>query len=65
MPLPLRLDCPVCQDEHTHLDGVDTYTEGKDRRISVRLIFYCERGHDFQVEFAQRQGFTLIATEEI
>lgn len=65
-----RLLCIECShrpegQEFTHLDGVDTFTTGKDRRMGVRLTFYCERGHDFMIEFTQDQGLTLISTESI
>lgn len=62
-----RLLCIECvpTSEFTHLDGVETFTTGKDRRMGVRLTFYCEGGHEFQIEFAQDQGLTLISTEAI
>lgn len=56
------LICPVCGCEYTHFIKEEKYKE-KDGRECIKLLFLCEDGHNFYVDFHQHEGFTIIDDE--
>lgn len=52
------LVCPVCGESYTHLDRIEEYTD--EGRKCVKLHFYCEYGHNFNIDFHQHEGITYI-----
>ena len=56
------LECPMCGDIYTHLQGVSMScdsTDGNSRPIAA-LEFSCEHGHRFDVVANQHKGQTVF-----
>jgi hypothetical protein len=58
------LICPLCGSEYTHFIKWKKYY-GKDGRLCVKLLFFCEEGHDFCIDFKQHEGFTIVSEEAV
>ena len=57
----IKLLCPICGGEFTHLTNVEVYNAREDEiRTSVILTFTCEDGHTFKIDVHQHEGNTFL-----
>lgn len=66
----VRLVCPVCGFDYTHIDKAEhdqrgEYASWSGRGDAVRIAMYCENGHEWVVRFGFHKGQTWMGIEEV
>jgi hypothetical protein len=55
-----QLACPQCKEGNTHFEGAFNHNDSPNDRPGIELLFHCEAGHRFLVNFKQHKGVTFV-----
>lgn len=60
----LKMHCPKCGNNYTHLEGYAPYFDKPDNRLCIKLLFSCEDGCIFAEYVHQHEGETFLTDDE-